>query len=74
MNNSPLPEFARVRWRVERAMTTHPHQAASDEADPEKQSTPAGFVKDLEKEADEIGASTDPTHQEPSPPDNPPSP
>jgi hypothetical protein len=38
----------------------HPHQAASDEADPEKQSTPAGVVKDLENEAEAIGASTDP--------------
>ena len=50
-------------------MTTHPHQASSDEADPEKQSTPAGFVKDLEKEAEAIGASTDPTaSDEPAPP------
>src|SRR5438309_2016571 len=64
--------FARVRGRVAPGMTTHPHQdasneadphphqAASDEADPEKQSSPAGVVKDLEEEAEEIGASTDP--------------
>jgi hypothetical protein len=64
--------FVRMQWRVAHAMTTHPHQdasdemdphphqATSDEADPEKQSTPAGFVKDLEDKADAIGASTDP--------------
>jgi hypothetical protein len=40
-------------------MTTHPNQAASDEADPEKQSSPAGVVEDLEEEAEEAGASTD---------------
>jgi hypothetical protein len=42
------------------AADPHPHQAASDEADPEKQSTPAGVVKDLEEEAEAMGASTDP--------------
>jgi hypothetical protein len=41
-------------------MTSHPHQAGSDEADPEKQSTPAGVTKDLQEEADETGASTEP--------------
>ena len=41
-------------------MTIHPNQAASDEADPEKQSSPAGVVEDLEEEAKEAGASTDP--------------
>jgi hypothetical protein len=41
-------------------MTNHPHQSESDEADPEKQSTPAGVVRDLEKEAEEEGASTEP--------------
>ncbi|HEX2783683.1 MAG TPA: hypothetical protein VHN36_08860 [Ilumatobacteraceae bacterium] len=41
-------------------MTTHPNQAASDEADPDKQSSPAGVVQDLEDEAKEAGASTDP--------------
>jgi hypothetical protein len=41
-------------------MSSHPHQASSDEADPEKQSTPAGVVGDIEKEADETGATTDP--------------
>jgi len=50
-------------------MPNHPHQASSDEADPEKQSSPAGFVKDLEEEADAIGASTDPS----SPPEPTPS-
>jgi hypothetical protein len=64
-----------VRWRVAHAMTTHPHQdasdeadphphqATSDEADPEKQGTPAGVVKDLEDEAESIGASTDPPEE-----------
>ena len=54
----------------------HPHQASSDEADPEKQSTPAGVVKDLEKEAEAMGASDDastleqaaPPHQTPTKP------
>jgi hypothetical protein len=41
-------------------MSSHPHQPSSDEADPEKQSTPAGIVKDLEEAADEVGATTDP--------------
>ena len=45
-------------------MATHPHQAESGEADPEQQSTPAGFVKDLEEKAEELGASTDPSDQE----------
>ena len=40
---------------------THPHQAESNEADPEQQSTPAGFVKDLEEQAEAIGAKTEPT-------------
>lgn len=31
---------------------------ASDEADPDKQSTPAGTVRDLEKKAAEEGATT----------------
>ena len=39
-------------------MTSHPHQASSDEADPKNQSTPAGVVEDLEEEAEEQGAST----------------
>jgi hypothetical protein len=42
----------------------HPHQAVSGELDPEKQSTPAGVVKDLEDEADAIGASTSPDEQD----------
>ena len=41
-------------------MSTQPNQPSSDEADPEKQSTPAGIVEELEEEAEEIGASTDP--------------
>jgi hypothetical protein len=49
-------------------MTSHPHQAGSDEADPEKQSTPAGVVADLEEEAEETGASTEPPEEEKKPP------
>ena len=40
-------------------MSTHPNQPSSDEADPEKQTTPAGTVEDLEEQAEDIGASTD---------------
>ena len=49
-------------------MTSHPHQAGSNEADPEKQSTPAGVVADLEKEAEEEGATTGGAPQEKDPP------
>jgi hypothetical protein len=41
-------------------MSSHPHQAGSDEADPEKESTPAGVARDLEEKADEVGATTEP--------------
>lgn len=41
-------------------MSDHPNQPSSDEADADKQSTPAGMVEDLEKTAEEIGAVTDP--------------
>jgi hypothetical protein len=49
-------------------MNSHPHQASSDEADPEKQSTPAGVVRDLEEEAEEAGASTEPSSPQLQPP------
>jgi hypothetical protein len=49
-------------------MTSHPHQAGSNEADPEKQSTPAGVVRDLEEEAEEAGATTDATPPKPESP------
>jgi hypothetical protein len=39
-------------------MTLHPNQPSSDEADPEKESTPAGVGRDLERKAEETGAST----------------
>jgi hypothetical protein len=47
------------------AVSTSPRQPESDqplppEPDPKTQSTPAGIVEDLEEEAEEIGASTDP--------------
>jgi hypothetical protein len=35
----------------------HPHQPGSDEADPEKTSTPAGVTRDLEQRAEDSGAS-----------------
>jgi hypothetical protein len=57
--------FARQWRRVTPGMTDHPHQAGSTEADPEKQSTPAGVVRDLEEEADETGATVEP--DEPTP-------
>jgi hypothetical protein len=37
-----------------------PNQPSSDEADAGKQSSPAGMVEELEEQAEEIGASTDP--------------
>jgi hypothetical protein len=37
----------------------HPHQAASDEAEPDEQSTPGGVARDIEEKADELGATTD---------------
>jgi hypothetical protein len=40
-------------------MTNESKLPASDDADPEKESTPAGVVGDLEEEADEQGATTD---------------
>lgn len=38
----------------------HPHQAGSDEADPEKMSTPIGVARDLEEMAEYIGATVAP--------------
>jgi len=40
-------------------MPSDPNQPKSDEADPEKQTTPAGIVEDLEEEAAENDATTD---------------
>jgi len=40
-------------------MPSDPNEPASDEADPEKQTTPAGQVEELEAQADELGATTD---------------
>jgi hypothetical protein len=44
----------------DRSEQDHSHQAGSDEADREKESTPAGVAGDLEDKAEEIGASTAP--------------
>jgi hypothetical protein len=49
-------------------MTDHPHQSESDEADPEKQSTPAGVVQDLEEEAEDQGATAEPAKPQDQPP------
>jgi len=54
-----VARFAHGRRGYSVAMDPHPHQAEADEADPDKQSTPAGFAPDLEDKAEEIGASTD---------------
>lgn len=35
----------------------HPQQPASDEADPERTSTPAGVTRDLEERAEDTGAT-----------------
>ena len=40
-------------------MPTEPNQPASDDADPEKQSTPAGMTEELEERAEDIGATTE---------------
>jgi len=42
-------------------MPNEEHLPASDDAVPEKESTPAGVVGDLEAEAAETGATTDDT-------------
>jgi len=47
-----------VRDGYSHAMTAHPHQPSSDEADPEKETTPAGVVADLEDKAEAEGATT----------------
>lgn len=40
-------------------MTNDPRPPASDEADPEQMTTPAGQVSELEELAEELGATTD---------------
>jgi len=55
-------------------MTAHPkqpNQPRSDEADRDKETTPAGVAEDLEKKADELGASTGPFDRSTSDPDSP---
>ena len=46
---------------IARPMTTHPNQPRSDEADPESETTPAGVTGDLERKAEELGATTGPS-------------
>jgi hypothetical protein len=42
-------------------MAPHPHQPSSDDADREKETTPAGVARDLEEKAEDVEASTGPT-------------
>jgi len=44
----------------QRSSKDHPHQPSSDEADREKETTPAGVTGDLEDKAEDVGASTAP--------------
>jgi hypothetical protein len=46
--------------RVLIAMTSRPNQPRSDEADRDKETTPAGIAEELEEKAEEVGATTDP--------------
>ncbi len=52
-------------------MTSQPNQPGSDEADPEKETTPAGVTRDLEQKAEELGASTGPFGSPSGDPDSP---
>jgi hypothetical protein len=48
-----------TRHTPEPEANSHP-QPGSNEADPEKEATPAGVARDLEEMADDVGASTEP--------------
>ena len=50
----------------------HPQQAGSDEADPEKMSTPIGVAHDLEDMAEDLDATTGPEAPEGGEPETPP--
>ena len=52
-------------------MTSHAHQPSSDEADRDKETSPAGVARDLDELADELGASTGPSVRPTSDPDSP---
>ena len=59
-------------------MTAHPNesttdhpQPGSDEADPEKETTPAGVAGDLEEKAEELGATVGPSTPPAKDPDSP---
>jgi hypothetical protein len=45
----------------------HPHQPSSDEADRDKETSPAGVAGDLEEKAEELGATTTPADDERGP-------
>ena len=44
-------------------MTTRPNQPASDEADRDKEPTPGGVARDLERKADELDAEVKPAEK-----------
>lgn len=52
-------------------MTSHPHQPSSDEADRDKETTPAGVTRDLERKAEELDATTGPVEDPKADPDSP---
>ena len=52
-------------------MTSHPNQPRSDEADREKETSPAGVAEDLEEKAEETGASMGPGDDPEADPDSP---
>ena len=52
-------------------MTAHPHQPSSDEADRDKETTPAGVTRDLERKAEELDATTEPDVRPNVDPDSP---
>ena len=47
-------------------MTTRPNQPRSDEADREKEPSPAGVERDLEEKAEELDATVEPSELESS--------
>ena len=49
-------------------MTSQPNQPKSDEADREKETSPAGIAEALEEKAEETGATTGPATSDPESP------
>ena len=52
-------------------MTSHPNQPSSDEADRDKETTPAGVESDLERKAEELGAKAGPVVPSNADPESP---